>query len=365
MTYRHDQWDFRPHRLIVNSHAQTILGIRWPREYAPYQAKQHQIVLDDGDRLVLHEDQPVQAEEGPRESVLLIHGLGGCHQSTYMCRMTEKLVERGYRVFRLDMRGCGAGEGLAKLPTHSGRSDDIAAALYFMAELHPESPASAVGFSLGGTQTLNMLAEAGETRIGNLQRSLVICPPLQLVEVEQHFRTLLGKRYDNFFVKLLWKQILDRWQLFPELAPASIPRQPRRLREIDEMVIAPSGGFKNAEDYYLKTSPGPKLASIRQPVTIFSSEDDPVVPVRPLLELPISSSVEVITTPRGGHLGFLAGRNDDPDRRWLDWRIIDWLEAGRTSLGAGKGGERILVSHTRVRRDGAATPASGAPSSGC
>lgn len=334
MSQRSNEWVFRPHPMIANGHVQTILGIHWPRRPAPYQAKQHRVLLDDGDQLVLHEDCRADVQDD-RDCVLLIHGLAGCHQSTYMCRMVERLTERGYRVFRMDMRGCGAGEGLAKFPTHTGRSADVASALHYIAELYPDASVSLVGFSLGGTLTLNLLAEAGEMRVGNLEQSLVICPPVKLDEVELHFRTPLGRRYDKFFVKLLWKQTLDRWQQFPETAPDRIPRRPRRLREIDEMVVAPSGGFASAQDYYLKTSPGPKLASIRQQVTIFSSEDDPVVPVGPLLNYRCSSSVRVITTPRGGHLGFLGRPCGDPDFRWLDWRLIDWLQDGRSNNAEG------------------------------
>ena len=328
MKYRKEHWKFRPHPLMTNGHLQSVLGIHWPRRDQPYQAQQHHVLLDDGDRLVLHEDQPVEAA-GKCPTVLLIHGLAGSHLSTYMSRKATRLVDRGYRVFRMDMRGCGAGEGLAKWPTHSGRSSDVASALHFIAELYPDTSTSLVGFSLGGTLTLNLLAEAGEIPVGALDRSLVICPPIELVAVERHFRTRLGTFYDKFFVRLLWTQVLNRWQRFPELAPTTIPSRPRRLREIDEMVIAPSGGFESAEHYYLETSPGPKLASIRQPVTIFTSEDDPVVPVAPLLDFPVSPAVEVITTPHGGHLGFLGRSNGDPDFRWLDWRIIDWLEQGR------------------------------------
>jgi len=359
-----EKWNFRPHPVLANGHAQTILGIRWPRQSAPYQALQHQVPLNDGDKVVIHEDRPEDCEDA-QECVLLIHGLGGCHLSSYMCRMTDRLVGLGYRVFRMDMRGCGAGEGLAKLPTHTGRSSDIVAALHFIAELFPEATTSLIGFSLGGSLTLNMLAEAGELRVGNLERSFVVCPPLDLAAVERHFQTPLGRFYDKFFVRLLWKQIVDRWRLFPELAPKIIPRRPRRLRDIDEMVIAPSGGFESADDYYQKTSPGPKLAAIRQPVTLLTSEDDPVVPIEPLLKLPISSSVKVITTSRGGHLGFLARRSSDPDSRWLDWRIIEWLEDGKQKSEVGKqesmthSAEKISSSAFEVDHDETAASTSG------
>lgn len=339
-------WNFSPHPLIPGGHMQSVLGIHWPTKVAPYVATRHPIPLEDGDQLMLHEDAPPQAGDGT-PSVLMIHGLGGCHMSTYMCRMVEKLTERGYRVFRLDQRGCGAGQGVAKKPTHCGRWTDVAAALYAIAELYPETVTSIVGYSMGGTLTMNMLAESGDMRVGNLDRSFVVCPPIDLSHVEQHFRTFWGRQYDRFFVKLIWEQVVSRWDHFPETAPAELPRRkPKKLRDIDELVIAPSGGFDSAEHYYAEASPGPKLAAIKQPLTIVFSEDDPVVPVEPLLNTPHNSSIEVITTRHGGHLGFLSGRSRDPetrdpDFRWLDWRIIDWLALGQKT----EGGRRKDESH--------------------
>src|SRR5690606_3129586 len=158
----------------------------------------------------------------------------GSHNSTYMCRMADRLAERGYCVFRMDMRGCGAGGEVARLPTHCGRSSDAAAAVRFISQRYPEAPLYAVGFSLGGTLILNMLAEAGEASIGNLKRSLAICPPIDLFAVERRFNSPIGRPYDRFFVKLLWRQIVARWQRFPDLAPKAIPARPSRLRHIDE-----------------------------------------------------------------------------------------------------------------------------------
>jgi predicted alpha/beta-fold hydrolase len=228
----------------------------------------------------------------------------------------------------MDMRGCGAGEGLAKQPTHCGRSGDVAAALRFIAHKCPEAPTYAIGFSLGGGLALNLLAEAGEDRVGNLKRTLAICPPIDLFAVERRFDSPGGRPYDKFFVKKLWKQITARWLRFPEIAPAVIPREPKRLRQIDEMVIAPSGGFSSADQYYQATQPGPKLHRINQPVLIIASQDDPIVPTAPLFEYEHGDGVHTAIVPRGGHLGFIARANGDPDKRWLDWRIIEWIETG-------------------------------------
>jgi predicted alpha/beta-fold hydrolase len=328
-----EHWKFRPHPLLRSGHLQTVAGIYLPRRDAPYGATLHHVPADErppeegGDQIALHEDRPERWRPG-QPIVLLVHGLAGCYKSTYMCRMADRLTGRGYCVFRMDMRGCGAGGEVARQPTHCGRSGDVAAALRYIAARHPDSPTYAVGFSLGGTLMLNLLAELGDERIGTLRRSLAICPPIDLFAVERRFDSPGGRPYDRFFVKLLWRQILARWERFPDIAPMRIPARPRRLRQIDEMVIAPAGGYSSADEYYQATQPGPKLAAIAQPVTIIAANDDPIVPTAPLLEYPHGDGVQAIVVPRGGHLGFIATGAGDPDVRWLDWRIIDWVETG-------------------------------------
>ena len=344
MTRKREIWKFHAHPLVANGHLQTVLGIQWPRRYAPSIAVKHFVPVSDGDQIVLHENAPATADDS-LPIVLMIHGLGGCHMSTYMRRMVEKLTERGYRCFRMDMRGCGAGDVVARRPTHCGRWQDVVGALSQIAELYPDRDTQLVGFSMGGTLALNMLAEMGNMPVGNLQRSLIISPPIDLVKNERSFRTGMGRRYDKFFVKLLWNENLGRWKLHPEMEPAEMPEPPRRLIELDELVTAPTGGFSSASDYYVQCSPGPKLTAISQPVTIFSSEDDPIVPIDSLLSSSLSASIELITTTRGGHLGFLAGRNGDPDFRWLDWRILDWLEQSHAPVG----GDERHAARTRTQ----------------
>ena len=327
-----EKWKFHAHPMMANRHAQTVLGINWPRKYAPYDALPHFVSLSDGDQIVLHEEQPAQVDES-LPIILLIHGLAGCHLSTYMKRMVEKLGARGYRSFRMDLRGCGAGIQLARRPTHCGRWQDVATALEHIAELYPDSTTNLVTFSMSGTLALNMLAEAGEMRVGTLERSLMISPPVDLDRIERDFRTGLNRKYDRYLVNLLWQQNVERWKYFPEVKPklADPARPARRLKELDDLVITPSGGYGSTEEYYHDASPGRKLDSICQPVTIFTSKDDPVVPIGPMMEAKKSRSIETVLVPRGGHLGFLGARNGDPDFRWLDWRILDWIEEGLCS----------------------------------
>ena len=319
--------EFRPVRLLSNGHVQTLAGIFLPHAAADSRGlgtTSHVVPLDDGDRIVLHENCP--ADWRPTDpNVLLVHGLCGCHASGYMLRMMRRLVHRRVRVFRMDLRGCGAGEGLAQSPTHCLRIEDAQAALNFIARCCPDSATRLVGFSLGGAITLNLLGEIGASSVGNLEAAIAVCPPIDLVDVESRLNSWVGRPYNRFFARNLWKQLLRKHQLTGEPLSDRLPGRLRWLHQYDQHITAPLGGFASADQYYRQASPGRLLSAIRLPTLIIATEDDPIIPIQPLQRSSCAERVEVLVTRRGGHLGFLGRRNGDPDRRWLDWRIIDWL----------------------------------------
>lgn len=343
-------FNFHPHPLVRGGHLQTLCGFYLPAVVLPERAERHHVVLDDRDTLVLHDDWPESWRDGG-PTAMLIHGLAGCHRSAYLQRIAAKLVARGVRTFRMDMRGCGAGEGLARGPTHCGRSGDAAAALERIAQLCPDSPTVLVGFSLGGAIALNLVAELGDARCGNLAAVLAVCPPVDLPANSIHFERWIARLYDHFFARRLWRQVLRRAERFPDARPVDLSRRPRRLRQVDEWVTAPLGGFASADEYYRLASAGPKLTRVEVPTVILAAEDDPVVPAELLRRFDTSATVRIVITPSGGHLGYIGRPNGDPDYRWLDWRVVDWvtgrLEAGDRRL---EWGRAKVGSVTPVRR---------------
>ena len=316
---------FIPHPLVRGGHAQTVLGCYLPGLKWSASAKQHLVPLPDGDRLVLHDDMPDSQtwHDGDRVA-LLVHGLGGCHQSTYMQRTAAKLVGKGVRVFRMDLRDCGAGTGLARLPVHAGRSEDVGAALLHVMQCCPDSPVFLVGFSMGANHVLKLLGELGSQRPANLAGAMAVAPPIDLVACARNMEMGLNTLYNRKFLRGLLRAAAVRSQRVPkEFAPPLHPL-PRHMREFDHRFTAPLGGFASAEDYYERSGAGPTLRNITVPTVIVAAADDPIVPVKPFETASYSSMTQLVITPSGGHLGFFGTAGTDPDRRWLDWRIVEW-----------------------------------------
>lgn len=320
--------EFQPHRLIRGGHAQTIAGVYLPGRRAPYRAKQHVVELPDGDRLALHDDTPDGWRPGQRVA-LLIHGLGGCHGSPYMVRVTEKLLARGVRVFRLDLRGWGAGATFAAAPFHAARTGDIEAAIDAVRAAAPQSPLAAVGFSLGANMLLKLLGDLGDAPPPDVDRAMAVAPPIDLMHCCKNLERGFQRVYDRKYAGYLWRHLHERATVAPQFAAAAREKPPRSIYEFDWRFTAPMGGFESVEHYYAAASSKPVLAAVRVPTLILSAYDDPIVPGRVFDDAVFAPATRLRLTAHGGHLGFIARAGGDADRRWMDWRVVDFVTAGQ------------------------------------
>jgi predicted alpha/beta-fold hydrolase len=100
----------------------------------------------------------------------------------------------------------------------------------------------------------------------------------------------------------------------------------RGIRDWDNAVVAPLGGFANAEDYYARNSSLNVIGDIRVATLLIHARDDPFIPFDPH-EKPAVRDNEHITllAPRqGGHVGFFSTGHPsgDPDRYWAENRAL-------------------------------------------
>ena len=315
---------FIPHPWFRGGHAQTLAGAYlWRR--VPHCAEPYVIDLPDGDQLVAHDDVPDVWQPGDRV-VLLLHGLAGCHESGYMLRIAHKLAAKGYRVTRLDQRGCGAGTQLARQTFHAGRSEDVRCVIEFIRQKCPSSPVTVVGFSLGAAILLKLLVETSSETIGGLDSAIAVAPPIDLLECSRNIGRGLNKIYDQAFVRSLMRYVRQRKKGDPVYERAQRVGRPRSLYEFDALLTAPLGGFTDVQHYYSSCSTAGRLSQIQIPTRLLTAADDPLVPVQTFHQVDYPETLELLVTPSGGHLGFVGSRQTDADWHWMDWRIVDWID---------------------------------------
>jgi predicted alpha/beta-fold hydrolase len=312
---------FRPLGWLRGGHAQTLAGFWMPGRREPYEAQKHRVQLDDGDCVILHDDFPEDWQPaGP--VALLLPGLCGSYKSAYMVRIAAKLKRSGVRVFRMDQRGCGAGRGLCRRPYHAGLTGDVTECLNAIDILCPGSPVSLVGFSMGGNLALML---AGENRPENVHSVLAFSPPIKLSAAAAAFERPCNCFYNRYFVKWMSGVTAD---LLPGYPRPDFPFL--TVNELNEFFLTRVWQFGSLERYYNRASAIRFLPSIQVPTLIVTAADDPIVPVQSFSRARFSRITKLVVTERGGHLGFIGKTNPhDPDRRWMDWRVVDWVTGRR------------------------------------
>ena len=230
------------------------------------------------------------------------------------------------RVVRLDLRGTGAGFRLARASYNAGCSADVRVALEAMHRLAPQSPLWLAGVSLGANVSLKLAGEAADRPVPGLAKVATIAPPVDLAECIRSIEHPRNRLYEMHFLRDLVREARLRAHLFREPRPPF----PRRLslRIFDDLYTAPRGGFRDAEDYYTRSSSAQFVPRVQLPTLILTARDDPFVMWQPIARLPCPANVEVRITDHGGHVGYL-GRDGSGGMCWGEWQVAQWLSGSR------------------------------------
>ena len=305
--------DFEPFPFLEDPHQQTIISSMINVLIDP--SSECKIVpLEDGDKLAVEVTTPVDWKLTDLTAVM-IHGLCGSHQSSYLVRMTKRLEEKGIRVARVNLRGCGSGRGLAKRMYHAGRSDDIFKAIKQMKLETPESTFLLIGFSLGAALTIKLVGELGSLAKEFLREAIAVSPPLDLYSSVEMIGKPENSVYENYFVRFLRDEVHYRHRKFKDLPRVRLPKN-LKMYEFDQIYTAPYYGFRDAHDYYNKCSSSHLVPDIAIPCKILFSEDDPIVSSAILDSMILPPHIEIFKTKKGGAYGVLG------ESEWRKGRLL-------------------------------------------
>lgn len=233
------------------------------------------------------------AEDRGRPLVLLLHGLTGCEESSYVRVTGGNLLRAFYPILRLNWRGAGPAQGRSKGFYHAGRSEDLAAAIAGMGSDLARNGLAAIGYSLGANVLLKYLAEKGG--LAHLRAAIAVSPPIDLHAAQQRIAARRNRRYHDYLLA----------RMRAERAPDA---EIRTILEFDNAIVAPSNGFKDALDYYAQCSTIGRLGAIRTPTLIVHAKDDPWIPSSSFrgVEWDKAKAVRLLMPWSGGHVGFHA-----------------------------------------------------------
>jgi hypothetical protein len=315
---------FSPTFGTAGGHRQTLLGY-WLRRRLRWQAAAEDLVVEAGEdvRLLAR----ITWQDGRREArpaLVIVHGLGGCDAAGYAVATGQLALSHGWHVVRMNMRGAGDAESVCPRLYNAGLDGDLLAVL---AVLAPDAGALAVvGFSLGANLALLALARGGDRIPASVVGVAAVSPPLDLAACADALERPANRLYQAYFVRNLKAAYRRRQLLRPDLYEAGRERGIRTIREYDDAITAPYGGYGSAEEYYRASSAGPLLGLLKRPALVLAAGDDPMVPADSVARwpLPASSLVAREVTPTGGHVGFVAP-TAAPGRFWAAERVMAFV----------------------------------------
>ncbi|HYB13410.1 MAG TPA: alpha/beta fold hydrolase [Myxococcota bacterium] len=297
---------FRPRAPWWGPDLQTVRNAIRPRVVAlgRYTTERLTFEMKDGsgDRLVGHFQDPGSGADA-RPLVVLIHGLSGSAESAYMETSAAEWLARGHRVLRVDLRGAGASRPLCRFQYHAGRTADLHDVLRALPVRVMGSGLYLVGYSLGGSLVLKLLAEYGSDV--SVRGAAAVSAPIDLAAASQRF---LAPR--NRFYRASLLRAMKRESTLPGAELSSRERaaifEARSVLEFDEHFVAPRNGYASAQEYYAKNSAVKFLRSIRVPTLVIHALDDPWIPAESYTRFPWweNDCLVPLFSPGGGHVGF-------------------------------------------------------------
>ena len=211
---------------------------------------------------------------------------------------------------------------------HSGDAQEIDWILQRLRLQHRDAPLFALGVSLGGNVLLKWLGEYSESSVRALAAAAAVSAPLDLVAAGNALDRGFNRAvYTRNFLRTLKAKSLAKLDCFPGLFDRAAVARATTLRAFDDAVTAPLHGFRDAEDYWLRSSSKPWLAHIRVPTLVLNALDDPFLPATALPQShEVASAVSLQYTARGGHAGFVSGRFPG-SIAWMPSRVLRFFSA--------------------------------------
>lgn len=263
--------------------------------------------------------------------LLLLHGLEGTPRSHYVRGILAEADRRGWGAYLLIFRGCGDEMNRARRFYHSGETGDVGFFLERIATRHPESPLLLAGVSLGGNVLLKLLGERGAELAPRVRAAAAVSVPYDLLRSSRHIDQGFSRVYQRHFLRSLRRKALAKLARYPDLVPAGALDRADTMYAFDDQVTAPVHGFRDAADYYARSSSISWLDRIRVPTLLLSAIDDPFLPAEVLDEVRRiaagNPALVVEFVERGGHVGFVSGRLPWRPFYYAEWRIGEHFAA--------------------------------------
>lgn len=295
--------DFNPPKLLRNSHLQSILpellviGKKSTLHTSIHEAEQ-------GKPFVLAE-RTIQTENDSPVFVL-IPGIEGSHDSPVIRLLLASKHFAECPMFVISHRGITL-KGDQITPYHAGLTNDLSYVAKLLRLRYPNRPIHAAGFSMGA----NILLQYASKNSHPLNYVTAISTPFDL--------RACTDRIPMFYQRIILRRMRQRSEHSNAIYNTLNWKAIKRIRDIDENLVAPHFGYRSAVHYYEENSSKDHLHNITCPTTLVNAYDDLFIsPSSWPNKRTLPKNIRMITPKHGGHMGFRDGN------RWLETLLFDF-----------------------------------------
>jgi predicted alpha/beta-fold hydrolase len=323
--------EFKPAWWLNHAHLQTLYPALLRKTPLPPLVRER-LITPDNDFIDID-----YCGTGSAPLVILLHGLTGSSQSSYIKGLQRALLQQGFRSATLNFRGCSGEYNRLARSYHSGETEDIQFLYQTVRQREPTTPMAVIGFSLGGNVLLKWLGEQGNQL--NLFAAVAVSVPLVLSTCADKLDNGFSKFYRANLLRELKHYVSAKQRHLEKLGATQEADKIKQLGDLstiqsfwqyDDRVVAPLHGFRNVHDYYQRSSSRQFLKTITVPTLLIQAVDDPFMTTDVLPRLDeLSPTVQLEITQGGGHVGFVSGLNPFNPVYWLEQRILTFLTQQR------------------------------------
>jgi predicted alpha/beta-fold hydrolase len=288
--------------VMASSGLRRLLRLRGASRFLA-EAREQQLCTEEGVRLQAFHNRP---SRGPvRGRAILLHGWEGSHASAYVVSAAIAFLQAGWEVVRLNFRDHGATHAWNEELFHSARLTEIVEAVSGLAEASPgKLPFTLAGFSLGGNFALRVAAALPERNLSPqhvFAVSPVVDPQAAVFAMQK-----APAAYRSYFLWKWGRSLRIKAAAWPGRVPLEEALAQKTLNGRTEYLLHSFGEFPDLHAYYSTyTVRDELLAKIRCPTTVWTSEDDPIIPAGSWDRLNLPRNIKLHRYARGGHCGFI------------------------------------------------------------
>lgn len=242
--------------------------------------------------------------------------------------MLVRARDRGWRVVVFNSRGCGNSPVTTPQFYSASFLGDMREIVAHVTQRYPKANVYAVGWSLGGNILVNYLGQ--DSLSCPLSGAVSLCNPFDLIVADEDFRKGFNNVYDKALARSLRKIFNKHADLFNDMpGEFNIPlaANATTVRDYDNALTRVSFGFNSVDEYYSKSSSSKFIKDVKIPLLCIQAANDPIAPDRgiPREDIKQNPNCLLIVTPKGGHLGWVAGPGAPLGAPWTDPFVIDFL----------------------------------------